>query len=126
MAKTKVFAIYDAAVCAYLNPMFFYTQGQAIRAWLDACSDANSSFAKHPADFTLFQIGEYDDETATLHNLDIKTPLGTALHLISNAKPTSSSQASPSSPGQGDLFPISDTTQRIKNAVERNSERNMQ
>lgn len=83
MSKLKVYAIFDAAVGAYMHPMFFQSHGQVIRAWLDACNDVSTSFYKHPADYTLFQIAEYDEESGVLQSLEAKISLGTALELRS-------------------------------------------
>lgn len=124
MNQLKVFAVYDAAVGAYLHPMFFQSRGQAIRAWLDACEDEKSMFAKHPADYTLFEIGEYDETSGEITANTAKINLGTALALISTSK--NAPLGSNVSPEQGELLPISKTTDRIRESVERHSERNMQ
>lgn len=76
---TKVFAIYDSKVEAYLQPFFSMSTGSAIRAFSDAVQNPQSQFNKHSADFTLFELGTYDDMTGTLISHNAKIPLGTAL-----------------------------------------------
>lgn len=57
----KVYSIYDSKIEAYTQPFFMQTKGQAIRALTDNLTDEKSQYAKHPEDFTLFELAEYDD-----------------------------------------------------------------
>jgi len=57
----KVYSIYDSKVEAYMQPFFMQTKGQAIRALTDSLMDEKSQYAKHPQDFTLFELSDYDD-----------------------------------------------------------------
>lgn len=62
----KIFAIHDEKAGCYLPPFVLHAIGMATRAFSDACNDLNHQFGQHPADYTLFQIGDYDDEHAHL------------------------------------------------------------
>lgn len=62
----KVFSVYDSKVEAYLQPFFVPTVGAAIRAIMDAMSDPGHTFSKYKQDYTLFQIGEYNDHTGQI------------------------------------------------------------
>lgn len=77
--KLKVFTSYDTKVEAYLQPFFMRTRGEAIRAWTELANNPEHLFSKHPGDYTLFEIGEYDDATAQLTPSRAFTNLGTAL-----------------------------------------------
>lgn len=57
----KVFAIYDSKVQAYMTPWFARAAGEASRQFEDLVNDGKSLPSSHPADFTLFEIGEYDE-----------------------------------------------------------------
>lgn len=61
-----VFSVFDAAAQAYLQPFFFPMPGQAIRAFVDAVNGGNEQFSRHAADFTLFQVGEFVQDTGEL------------------------------------------------------------
>lgn len=61
----KVFSVYDSKAEAYLPPFMMTTKGQAIRAFQDAITDGKSQFCKHPQDYTLFEIAEFDDSVGT-------------------------------------------------------------
>jgi len=75
----KIFAIYDEKSEAYLQPFFLDTIGQAIRAITDCLSDPNHNFSRHTADYTLFLIGEFDDNDATI--TVNKTSLGSLVEI---------------------------------------------
>lgn len=78
----KVFTVYDSKAETYAQPFFSSTTGQAIRSFQDAVEQPDHIFNKHAADFTLFEIGVYDDATGALHSLEAKVNLGTALDYI--------------------------------------------
>ncbi|UIB81480.1 nonstructural protein [Flyfo microvirus Tbat2_160] len=81
----KIFTIYDSKVEAYMQPFFMQSKGAALRAFTDTISDRSTQFSKHPQDFTLFEIGEYDDSTGTLLNYDAKISLGVAVEFQKDA-----------------------------------------
>lgn len=59
----NIYAIYDQAAKAYMKPMFLQADGLAMRVFKDAVnSGTESDISKHPEQFTLFKIGEYDDQ----------------------------------------------------------------
>lgn len=58
-----MFSVYDEKSEAFLLPFFLQTKGQAIRAITDCVNDTNHTFYKHPSDYTLFELGSFDDST---------------------------------------------------------------
>ena len=66
--KHKVFSIYDAAAAAYLPAFFLPTEGMAIRVFKDCCQDGAHAFGKHPEDYVLYIIGEWDDQNGVLNS----------------------------------------------------------
>jgi hypothetical protein len=70
----KIFTVYDEKAEAYLQPFFFNTIGQAVRAITDLTNDVNHEFCKHASDYTLFCLGEFDELNGTFHGE--KKPLG--------------------------------------------------
>lgn len=77
--KLKIFTVYDSKLEAYMTPFFMQKKGEALRAWHSTVNDASTSFAKYPGDYTLFEIGEFDDETGNFTSHESKINLGTAL-----------------------------------------------
>lgn len=62
----KVFSVYDKKSAAYAPPFFYHHKGQALRAFEDAVNDANSPLHKHPEDFSLFLLGEWNEVSGVL------------------------------------------------------------
>lgn len=77
--KLKFFTTYDSKVEMYLQPFVMRSRGEAIRSWTQICNDPKTQFNQHPSDFTLFEIGEYDEETGALIPYHAKVSLGLAL-----------------------------------------------
>lgn len=63
----KVFTIYDSKVQAYKQPVFMRNSGEAIRAMQEILTDPQHNFTKFCEDYTLFELGEYDDENASFN-----------------------------------------------------------
>jgi len=61
--KQKAFTLYDSKSKVYAKPFFVINEAVALRAISDLLTDMNTEPAKHPEDFILFAIGEYDDTT---------------------------------------------------------------
>lgn len=79
----KIFTVYDSKAEAFLQPFMFNSAGQALRAFVDSVNDSNHQFARHPEDFTLFELGTYDDNGAKFDLLDSPKSLGLALEFVS-------------------------------------------
>jgi len=77
--KQLLFVVYDSKAELYNFPFQMQTKGQAIRGFTDLANDVNTTIGQHPEDFTLFQIGEYEDTKGEFTILDAKQSIGTAL-----------------------------------------------
>lgn len=64
--RHKIYSIFDSKAEAFATPFFMPTLGMATRAFTEECSNPNSQLLKHPEDFTLFELGEYDDSIGLL------------------------------------------------------------
>lgn len=60
----KMFAVYDSKAEAYMMPQYYNTAGLAERAFTQAVNTADTQFFSCPEDFTLFELGTYDDHGA--------------------------------------------------------------
>ena len=82
----KIFTVYDAKAEAYMQPFFMQSTGQAIRSFEDTVNDTKSVFNKHAQDFTLFEIGTYEDSNCFIQQHEAKIPLGTAQEYIKQSE----------------------------------------
>lgn len=80
--KQIVCAVYDNAVKAYLTPFFQKTRAEALRNFKAAVNDPKHSFNSYAADYTLFALGEFDEETGKFQQYEVFDNLGSALEHI--------------------------------------------
>lgn len=76
--KMNMCAVHDGAVGAFMQPLFCRSLAEARRAFVDAVMDPKMEFGKHPADYHLFHIAEWDD-AGTLTPLPAPVKLMSAL-----------------------------------------------
>lgn len=62
--KTLMYVIHDSKAAIYNKPFFQLNRDVAIRTATDLANDPQSEVSRNPEDYSLFCIGEYDDETA--------------------------------------------------------------
>lgn len=80
--KLKVFSVYDEKAESFGQPFFFAARGMAVRAFIDLANDGRSTVSKHPVDFHLYEIGEYDDSTGRFDSYVNHVALGRAREFI--------------------------------------------
>jgi len=61
-----VFTVYDQKAHAYLPPFVLHHKDMATRIFSDCVNSNDHQFGRHPADYTLYCIGEYDDASGQL------------------------------------------------------------
>ena len=64
--KLHACSVYDVKVEAYQAPFYARTLGEAERFWTDLRLDQNSPYFKHPEDYQLYRVGEFDELTGIL------------------------------------------------------------
>ena len=75
--KTKIFTVYDQVSKAHHVPFFLPNEGAGKRQFADWINSDNNPYGKHPEDYSLLEIGEFDDETAEITKLE--TPISHGL-----------------------------------------------
>lgn len=86
MKNAQIFTIFDSKAQAYLIPFFEKTNALAIRAFTSAVNDSTHQFSTYPEDYTLFHLGEYDEDTAELTTLPSPQSLGVAIEYKSDTQ----------------------------------------
>ena len=72
----KCFSVFDSKIGSYSKPVFLRSKGEAIRSVITESQNPDSQFSKFPADFVLFEVGEYDDDTGTMIPHDANLSVG--------------------------------------------------
>lgn len=62
----KVCAVFDIAIEAYGQPIFVRALGEATRSFADELARSESAMSRHPTDYQLYHIGDYDESSGLL------------------------------------------------------------
>jgi len=77
----QIFSIYDSKAGAYTQPFFAVNSRVAVRMFSHLANDPKHAFGMNPEDFTLFELGCFDDQTGKIDTLDvISSAIGKAIH----------------------------------------------
>ena len=68
--KTVIMAVYDKATEAFMRPWNAQSKGQASRMFADEVRREGTDLNTHPEDYTLFHIGNYDDQAGMLEPME--------------------------------------------------------
>ena len=80
-SRKKVYSIYDSKAKAYRVPFIAVNDGMAIRMVQNVCYDTSSDLWRFGADFTLFEIGFWDEFSGRIEMHEAFLNLGTALDI---------------------------------------------
>ncbi|QXP08586.1 MAG: nonstructural protein [Arizlama microvirus] len=76
MEQHKVFLFKDAKSLTYGPPFVEQNKGMVIRAIQEQLQQGQAVWAKHPQDFTLFEIGDFDPTTGIVQMHETKVAIG--------------------------------------------------
>ena len=82
--KLQIFTIYDQAANAYLPPFVRPAKGIAIREFTDEVNREGSVINQHPKDYTLFHIGEWDNNNSQIKQFETKLSVGHAIEFLAS------------------------------------------
>ena len=75
-------AVKDAKVGSYARPVPVVNAATGVRAFPDAVNDPSTEYHKHPEDYTIWELGSFDDQTGLFTNLDTPIQLANAIALL--------------------------------------------
>lgn len=78
----KIFTVLDHQAKAHIPPFFYPTEGLALRAFSDYCNNPDHPWGKHPEDYTLIGLGEYDEDSALMELLDVPQVYGIGVKFL--------------------------------------------
>lgn len=61
----KVVSVYDRKAFVFMTPFISLTIGEAVRIFEDAVKDDKTMLNKHPADYSLYHLADFDDVSGT-------------------------------------------------------------
>lgn len=83
--ELNAYSILDEKSGTYDRPIFATTHAVAMRAFGDACKDPNHPMAKHPEDYRLYHLGDFNQITGEMNSNPKPTFLASATEF---ARPT--------------------------------------
>lgn len=81
--KQHIFSVFDNKAEAFITPFFMPRPAMAERVFREMCNAEDHQFGKHPSDYTLFELGEFDDSNGSVtpcvpkpmfNGLEVKKP----------------------------------------------------
>lgn len=81
------YSIYDTKALTYSPPFYAVAHGQAIRTVMDACADPNTNLGRHPADYTLYAVGQFNDANGELLSFKEREHISDVLALVPRRQP---------------------------------------
>lgn len=80
--KYKSFAVYDGLAEVFSHPFHTFNKATAIRGFTEQVNNPESQFAKHPTDFSLHEVGEFDDKNGMMTPLTAPLRVGLASEFL--------------------------------------------
>lgn len=82
----KIFAIYDQKAHAFLPPFTLHRRELAARTFADCINSKDHAFSRHPGDYTLIELGEYDDTTGRISPYEVAETIGNGLIYVADVE----------------------------------------
>jgi hypothetical protein len=62
----KAYSFLDQKLGLFSMPFFCHMEGQAVRTASELAADTSTTIGRHPEDFSLYLVGEFNDNTGIL------------------------------------------------------------
>lgn len=86
--KMIAFTVFDSAAMRYLEPFWAPTVEVALRMFRQIVNTPEHQFNRFPEDYSLFAIGEFDQETGRVSSYVELRSLGVAVTFLDRSGPT--------------------------------------
>lgn len=75
----RIFSVFDSKMNAFLPPFFTLTASMALRSFEDAVRSEGHDFGNHAEDYTLFELGSFNQHSGKVELLDTPHSLALAI-----------------------------------------------
>ena len=86
MDRDGIYSIYDSCTGVYCTPFVMENDNAALRCFSDYCIYPDTSLSKHPEDYSLYCLGDYNKKTGLLVSLNNPRLLAKASTFVYQAK----------------------------------------
>ena len=80
----KCFSVFDTKANVFGVPFFALTVGVASRLFADLVADFQSTVNRYPADFALYEMGDFNETSGLFTSLDRPNHVCNASEFVSN------------------------------------------
>lgn len=80
--KTGIYTVYDSIAKVHSSPIMLLNDDVAIRIMKNCVNNQEHNYSLNPTDYTLYKLGEFDDNTAEITSE--RTLLVSLLSLVSS------------------------------------------
>lgn len=84
----KILTVYDSKAEYFFQPFYAKATNEAIRIFKDMANNPKSAIAHHPEDYSLFEIGEFDEDKGDIVLYESKKSLGLASYFVNKEETT--------------------------------------
>lgn len=81
----NAYSLYDNKALTYSPPFYASAHGGAVRLVMDLASDTNTTVGRHPTDFVLYCVGQFNDATGSLLPYDAREHVSDVVALVPRA-----------------------------------------
>ncbi|QCQ85112.1 nonstructural protein [Blackfly microvirus SF02] len=89
MQTVKIFSVWDSKSKTFSQPFYAMTVGVATRNFTDLVNDPQTQVNKYPDDFTLFELGEFEDSTGKISSENGPQSVINAMAVLREDRPQS-------------------------------------
>jgi hypothetical protein len=75
----QLLSLFDSKTGHFADPITVLSKGEALRSFADAANNPESDINKHPEDFSIHVIGQFDTTSGSIMPTTAPESLGTAL-----------------------------------------------
>lgn len=79
----NAYTLYDNKALTYSPPFYGPAHGMAVRMVIDLAMDQSTTVGRHPQDFTLYCVGQWNDAVGCMLPADVREHIADVLPLIS-------------------------------------------
>lgn len=78
-----IVSVRDNAIGAFSNPVAVRARGEALRSFVDEVNNKDSPMNRHPKDYDLYVLGEFDTVTGRLVPAEFPEPFAKGSDVVS-------------------------------------------
>ncbi len=78
----KIFTCFDQKAKLYTRPFVYVQTPEALRSFSDCANDPTHDIGRHPSDYTLMEVGTFDESTGVVTSTSPAISHGTAVEYL--------------------------------------------